>query len=265
MAAEIEISTLDLQYQSYRMRNAAIESRLLDSIAQRGIETPLEGVDIGPRRALLNGFKRYRCARKLGIALVPYVSLGEDEALGIMHLLRVSNNKALSILEQARFVEDLKTTHGMSVARIAEDLCRSKAWVSMRLGLLGQMTETAPRHLFSGAFPVYSYMYLLRPFMRMNGVDKTQIEPFVVALSGKNRSVRVRHRRHQLPRPTAMQPLHLHIRGPPQPGLAGIARRPRPSNLLRLRRRSRRRQQRKSHDRPISIRQTPPTRKPRLE
>jgi len=166
------------------------ESRLLLSIGDRGFEEPLEGVDGKEGVILLNGFKRYRCARKLGIGKVPFISLGSDEAMGIMGLLRVSNNKALSILEQARFIDDLKKLHLMSVGEIAEELSRSKSWVSMRIGLMGEMTEKIRKRIFSGAFPVYSYMYLVRQFMRMNGVKKEEVEDFVVALSGKKLSVR---------------------------------------------------------------------------
>ena len=190
MAQEVEISSLDLRYEGYRMRNSAQEARLLASIAGRGITEPLEGVDTQEGNILLNGFKRYRCARKLGIRTVPFVSLGEDEVMGIMGLLQVSNNKALSILEQARFIDDLKNLHKMNVAEIAEQLSRSKSWVSMRLGLIGEMTDAVRQKIFSGAFPVYPYMYTLRQFMRMNGVTKGQVEEFVVAVSGKKLSVR---------------------------------------------------------------------------
>jgi hypothetical protein len=38
------------------------------------------------------------------MSTVPYVSLGEDEAGAILNLLRVSNQTALSLLEQARFI-----------------------------------------------------------------------------------------------------------------------------------------------------------------
>jgi len=44
MAKEIELSSLDLRYEGYRMKNPGLEERLLVSIAQRGIEEPLEGV-----------------------------------------------------------------------------------------------------------------------------------------------------------------------------------------------------------------------------
>lgn len=190
MARQVELLALDLRYENYRMRNPGLEARVLASIAERGIEEPLEGVDTKEGSLLLNGFKRYRCARKLRMGMVPYLSLGADEALGIMGLLRTANNRTLSILEQARFIDDLKMLYRMSVAEIAQELSRSKAWVSMRLGLIGEMSDPVREKLFSGAFPVYSYMYTIRQFMRMNGVTQEDIGEFVAAVSGKKLSVR---------------------------------------------------------------------------
>lgn len=190
MAKEVELSAFDLRYESYRMRNRALERQLLSSIAERGIEEPLEGADVGEQKILLNGFKRYRCARRLKIGYVPYLSLGDDEATAILGLIRTSNNKTLGILEQARFIDDLRNLHKMNVADIAETLSRSKAWVSMRLGLIGEMSEKMRQEIFSGAFPVYPYMYCLRQFMRMNGIAKKDVEEFILAVSGKKLSVR---------------------------------------------------------------------------
>ena len=190
MIREVELATLDLRYEDHRMKQPALEARLLTSIAQRGIEEPLEGADVRGANLLLNGFKRYRCARRLGIGRAPYTSLGEDEAVAIMSLLRTSNNKALGILEQAWFIDELKNMHKMSVGEIAGELSRSKGWVSMRLGLIVELGPKVREKLFAGAFPVYSYMYTLRPFMRMNGVKKSAVEGLVEALSGKRLSVR---------------------------------------------------------------------------
>ncbi|MBC8372995.1 MAG: ParB N-terminal domain-containing protein [Planctomycetes bacterium] len=190
MSESVELSTLDPRYEEHRMRDDAREARLMASIAERGIEEPLEGVDTPEGRFLLDGFKRYRCAKKLGIDCVPYVSLGEQEATGIVSLMRVSADKTLGILEQAKFVVDLLTIHQMSVADVAESLSRSKAWVSMRRSLLGEMNQEMQQILFRGAFPVYSYMYTLRQFMRMNSVTKDEIERFMKAVAGKRLSVR---------------------------------------------------------------------------
>ena len=62
--------------------------------------------------------------------------------------------------------------------------------MSMRLGLIAEMSATIRAKLFSGAFPVYSYMYTLRRFMRMNGVTGEEVDQFVTAVSGKGLSVR---------------------------------------------------------------------------
>ena len=190
MSETVERSTLDLRYEGHRVRDDAAEARLRASIAERGIQEPLEGVDTPQERILLNGFKRNRCAKKLGIECVPYVSLGEEEAMGIVSLMRISKQRGLNLLEQAKFTVELLTVHDMSAAEVAETLGRSKSWVSMRRNLLREMSEEVQRILFRGAFPVYSYMYTLRPFMRMNSVGKQEIEHFVKATAGNRLSVR---------------------------------------------------------------------------
>ena len=195
MSNEVELASLDLRYEGFRLKVPALEERLLAAIAQRGIQEPLEGVELGGTESptvnvLLNGFKRYRCARQLRLATVPYTSLGREEATAILGLLRTSNDRTLSILEQAAFITELKHTRHWSVTDIAEALSRSKAWVSVRLGLIAQMSEAVRAQLFSGAFPVYCYMYVLRSFMRLNGETSQAVDEFVAAVAGKGLSVR---------------------------------------------------------------------------
>jgi ParB/RepB/Spo0J family partition protein len=190
MSETVERSSLDLRYEDHRLRNGAAEARLLVSIAERGIEEPLGGVDTPHGRLLLDGFRRNRCAAKLGIQCVPYVCWGQDETQGIASLLSSRRQRTLSILEQARFVDELLSTHGMTIADVAEMLSRSKAWVSTRRNLLAQMSPAIQEILFRGAFPVYAYMVALRPFMRMNSVDQAEIERFVQAVAGTKLSVR---------------------------------------------------------------------------
>jgi len=190
MSRTVERTSLDLRFQTYRLRNDAAEARLLASIAERDIEQPLAGVDTPQSRLLLDGFRRFRCAEKLGIECVPYVSWGEEETQGIASLMGTAQQKSLSILEQSRFVVELLTTHQMSMADVAEMLSRSKAWVSARRNLLSEMSPVVQAILFRGAFPVYSYMVTLRPFMRMNGVGQQEIARFVQAVAGGKLSVR---------------------------------------------------------------------------
>ena len=190
MAEQVEIASLDLRYEGFRMKSPGAEKALLLSILQKGIRDPLQGVDTKDARILLDGFKRLRCAQKLGIGRAPYVSMGADEVLGIIELIRISNAKSLTILEQARFVDELKSFHRMSTAEIAELLERSKSWVSVRTGIMAEMSDYILDQIFKGRFPVYSYMYTLRPFIRINGIQNSELDDFVRSVSGKNLSIR---------------------------------------------------------------------------
>jgi len=172
------------------MKSQGAEKALLDSILKNGIRDPLQGVDTDEDRILLDGFKRYRCAKYLGIGIVPYCSLADDEAFGIIELLRISNSKSLSILEQAKLIDELMSVHNMSNWEIAGALEKSKSWVSVRSGIIGEMSEFVRNEIFSGKFPVYSYMYTLRQFIRINCAKKQDVDEFVNSVAGKHLSIR---------------------------------------------------------------------------
>jgi len=187
----IEISSIDLRYECCRVKSNYAEKLLIDSILTHGIREPLQGVDAEDgSRILLNGFKRFRCARKLGIRIVPWQSLGNDASVGILELLRVSNAKSLTILEQAKLIDELQSVQGMSGADIALLLERSRAWVSVRTGIIKEMSSCVMDKIFSGQFPAYAYMYTLRQFMRINRVSKKDVDAFVCAVAGRGLSLR---------------------------------------------------------------------------
>ena len=184
---EIELSQLDLRYEGHRLRQRGREERLLASIAREGIREPLAGVLVDSVYVLLDGFQRYRCARQLHVERVPFVRLGNDEASAIVELL--ARRSRLSVLEEARFLDELKA-RGLSLAQLAETLGRSKAWVSLRLGLLEAMSPVVRQHVFGGGLPVYSWIYSIAPFRRLNGVTGAQVDEFVEAINGRGLSVR---------------------------------------------------------------------------
>lgn len=186
----IEISSLDLSYENCRMRSADTEKRLLSSILENGIREPLQGVNANGKQILLDGFKRYRCAKRLQISIVPYSSTCTDEAHGIIELLRISNVKSLSILEQAKLIDQLMSVHMLTLSEISFQLEKSKAWVSVRAGITREMSDFVMEQILMGKFPTYVYMYTLRPFMRINKISKSEIDEFVGLVSGQNHSFR---------------------------------------------------------------------------
>ena len=187
---EIEIQRIDRRWESLRLANEHQERQLLASISEGGIREPLQGVMLGENLLLLDGFKRLRCSQKLGIQRAPVVSLGPDEAGGMLALLRQSNAHALSTLEQAALVDELKARYHLGVREIARHLERSAAWVSVRLGILSQMSESVREAIFSGEFPARAYLYTLNSFTRVNKIPQSEITEFVQTVSGKDLSLR---------------------------------------------------------------------------
>jgi hypothetical protein len=190
MPEMVERESLDLRYEAYRMRNPRVEEKILCALRSGSVEEPLLGVDCAGRRILLDGFKRVRCAALLRIHMLPYTALGEDRAQGILSLLRGPGMRGLTILEQARFVEELSGMHGLSAAEIATQLSRSKAWVCLRQGLIAETPPAVLAKLMASEFSTYAYLYIVRPFMRINGRRRGVAEDFIKAVSGKGLSVR---------------------------------------------------------------------------
>jgi ParB/RepB/Spo0J family partition protein len=191
--SEVELTSICRKYESFRLRDPHSESLLLDSILRHGVREPLQCVQVQQgdyRYILLDGFKRLRCCSKLTLQTLPVVSIGEDEAAAILRLLRSSTQRIFSILEQARFVDELHSCYGLTVAEIAGELERSPAWVRLRLGMVERMSEVVRDAVFSGRFPLRCYMYTLRQFTRVHGVCARDIDRFVGSVAGKGLSTR---------------------------------------------------------------------------
>ena len=69
----MELTSLDTRFEHTRTRNSSAELNLLTSITERNILDPIQVIpcENAERYAILDGFKRYRCALKLKIKIVP--------------------------------------------------------------------------------------------------------------------------------------------------------------------------------------------------
>jgi hypothetical protein len=184
----IELNSVDLRFEHTRHKDADIERRLLSSIMQQDILDPLQ-ISVckdTQRPVLLDGFKRYRCARKLTINIIPVQCIGENVVDGVLCLLRrESESSGLSILEQASMIEELHKNYGLSIYAMASRLGRSPSWISMRLGMLGELSALVRGKIMSGAFPARAYMYGIKGFTRVNRISSARVDAFVEAVCGK--------------------------------------------------------------------------------
>jgi ParB/RepB/Spo0J family partition protein len=189
---QLETNAIDLRLEHTRCKNPQTERRLLASIMERDIEEPLTVApcDIAHTFVLLDGFKRYRCAKKLGKATIPAQIIATDVPCAIFHLIRRQESHSLSTLEQAALIQELNQCYSLSIYDIAVQLNRSPSWVSMRIGMLEEMSPLVRDKIVSGAFAARAYMYGIRGFTRVNKTPQERIDALVTALSGKGLSTR---------------------------------------------------------------------------
>ncbi len=191
MMHQVECVSISRKFEDLRLKNGSDENDLLCSIQKEGILQPLGCVlEEDGAVVLLDGFKRFRSALRLRIPTVPVACLGVDEVHAVCELLFQSSEKTLNILEQAAFCDHLHLHHKIGVIGIADRLKKSPAWVSVRLGMLKDMSPEIKEALFQGRFPVRSYMYTIKPFTRVNKIARKDLDEFVRCVGGKALSTR---------------------------------------------------------------------------
>jgi ParB/RepB/Spo0J family partition protein len=183
----LELKTLDTSLEHTRTRNSTTERNLLASITEHDIMDPIQVVSCEKNSTyvILDGFKRYRCALKLKLSTVPAELIANDPVQGILIFIRRQQNTGLNILDQAALVEELHIKYHLSIYDIAVKLDRSPSWVSLRLGMLKDLSPLVKRKIMSGAFPARVYLYSIKGFTRVNRVPSERVDTFVKAVSGK--------------------------------------------------------------------------------
>lgn len=186
----VDITKIDLQNESLKLKNKKAEGALLSSIAEKGVCNPVLGYFDNDLFVLVDGFKRVRCCKQLHIYNLPIEEIASDEVNAFIKTLKISNSKSLHILEQAKFIRGLKSDHRMTATDIAISLEKSTAWVIARLNLLKDLTPLLEEKLFKGHFHAWNAMGILHQFKRLKIASDDEINEFVNATSNKNLSVK---------------------------------------------------------------------------
>lgn len=192
MRESIEVNEIDTRFEHTRRRDPQAERSLLSSIAQGDIQDPLEVIECKTDGSyiLLNGFKRFRCAKKLEIGIVPVTCIADNVVEGVLSFLRRDQSPGLSTMEQATLLQELHSRYSLSIADIASRFGCSPSWVSVRLSMLEDLSDFVRGKIMAGAFPARAYMYDLRHFTRVKKIARHRIDEFVAAVSGKGLSTR---------------------------------------------------------------------------
>jgi ParB/RepB/Spo0J family partition protein len=149
----LAVGELDLRFAELRLFCPKRLERLKASVKREGIRQPLLAateVETG-RCVVIDGFKRVRVARELGIKhlSVSLLALDGPAALAMMVRANVAQH-GMSALEEGWVVRRLCREHGLTQVKAGEALEREQSWVSHRLRLVEHLEEQLQKDLKLG-------------------------------------------------------------------------------------------------------------------
>ncbi len=182
---EIDLHQLELRHRDLRIHDGDQRRRLIGSIAEIGQQVPVIVIRDAERFVLIDGYLRVEALRRLqrDTATATTWPLSEIEALLHHRHLAIAKRAAI---EDAWLLGRLRD-HGLTMDELARRLCRSKSWVSHRLGLLDELAAAAQERVRAGTVPPHAAMKYLVPFARAN---KRQCELLLAGLGDTRVSVR---------------------------------------------------------------------------
>jgi ParB-like chromosome segregation protein Spo0J len=154
-------------------------------MAEIGQQVPVVVIRDADRLVLIDGYLRVEALRRLhrDTAIATTWPVTEIEAL--VHHRQLAGAKSTA-LEDAWLLARLRE-HGLTMDQLAQRLCRSKSWVSRRLGLLEALVASAQDRVRAGTVPAQAAMKYLVPLARAN---KRQCEQLIIGLGDTQVSVR---------------------------------------------------------------------------
>jgi ParB family transcriptional regulator, chromosome partitioning protein len=187
---DLELGQLELRYERLRTRSARRERRLLAAIAEVGQQTPIVVVVDGQRWVVVDGYKRVRAVRRLGLDTVRAVvwEIGEADALLLERLLRAG--EVGSALEQGWLLKELEGRFGLGREELARRFDRTPSWVSRRLALVSELPAGVQEHVRAGAIGAHAAMKYLVPLARANEDDCVRLADAIAPERVTSRQVR---------------------------------------------------------------------------
>lgn len=163
---DVDLHQLELRHRDLRIHDGEQRRRMIGSVAEIGQQVPVIVVRDAERLVLIDGYLRVEALRRLHRDTVVATTwpLTEVEALVHHRHLAIARRTAI---EDAWLLSRLRE-HGLTVDELARRLCRSKSWVSHRLGLLDELAAAAQERVRAGTVPPHAAMRYLVPFARAN-------------------------------------------------------------------------------------------------
>jgi ParB/RepB/Spo0J family partition protein len=163
----LEHHCLHMKYAHLRTQNRQSLEKLMTSMERHGQLKPVAVIPEGMRQwILIDGYHRVQALKRLGKDTVDAESWDCDVAEALLIMLKNRSLRPSGILEEALFLHELYSQHGLSQAVLAARTGHDQSWVSRRLSLVGHLPESIWSALSQGSISPWVCMRVLAPMSR---------------------------------------------------------------------------------------------------
>lgn len=148
---EIDLGAIDTSLSRLRLVNPLAEARMLESMRRQGQLTPVVVGRVADNGVVLvDGFKRYRAWRQLGVSKLRAQVLEMPVRALKAAIVQLNGRDGLKSIEEALVLQSLHREDGLLQEEIGVLLGRHKSWVCRRLALVERLCEEAQENLRLG-------------------------------------------------------------------------------------------------------------------
>lgn len=187
---ELEWHQLQLPYQSLRIRTETAKRRLMLSINEHGLITPIAVISpkvAGSPWIVIDGYLRIAALKMLGHDLVTATVWTIDAPDALLKSYQYNTSRPWDQLEEANLIQELTTLHNYSQTQVAKRLGKSTSWICRRLQLLHDLPAFAQAAIYEGTISSWVASRILVPLARDNLDHATK---FIDYLASHNHSTR---------------------------------------------------------------------------
>jgi ParB family chromosome partitioning protein len=186
---ELEWHQLQLPYQSLRIRTESAKRRLLLSIHEHGLLTPVTVIpakNAGSPWVVIDGYLRISALKDLGHDLVTATVWDIEAPDALLKAWQYNASRPWERLEEANLIQELITLYGFSQIQLAKRLGKSTTWICHRLQLLHDLPDFAQAAIHQGALSCWVASRILIPFARANSSHAKQFVDYLVSSNSHN-------------------------------------------------------------------------------
>lgn len=149
----VELDKFDLDLMRLRTPKVIAVDKMARSLKNRGQLTPVIVVANRSRFLLVDGFKRYRAAMKIGLARLGAVLIEADSKQAKAMLYLLNRSGGFTMIQEALLVRELIELDGLTQSEAGILLDRHKSWVSRRLSMIRRLSPEIIESLLLETLP----------------------------------------------------------------------------------------------------------------